>query len=347
MPVAAYVLAWSGRDETLPSHARAVLLVSSYERRYWASEPLILVYKFVLTGVIHLLPGARLQLWAGVVANLAAWAWLIVCMPFRSILCNAVAATALLQLLLTYISGFLFEGLGALGVDGASAIVNSYDYLHGWAGMLLIALNCVVFVVIAVSTSIGIIRAQQRRSRTAASLADQPSHQPSPIKQRDVSYHLFLSHTWSQGEQDTRTIKLELLKMLPDAKVFLDKDDLRPDLARYLRRSAWSRLPTSLLSEPSVCTRAAVRGAARPTAHRRPRVRPRSAACAATRSKQSSPANLFRLTAGRTRRRIKHGQRVGAWRRNSSRWGTTQSRRVHKLLRALPTSQLSGTACPE
>ena len=40
-------------------------------------------------------------------------------------------------------------------------------------------------------------------------------------------FHLFLSHTWAQGEEAMRTVKLRLLELMPDARVFLDKDDLK------------------------------------------------------------------------------------------------------------------------
>ena len=37
-------------------------------------------------------------------------------------------------------------------------------------------------------------------------------------------FHVFLSHTWAQGEEQMRTVKLRLLEMMPDLRVFLDKD---------------------------------------------------------------------------------------------------------------------------
>ena len=35
-------------------------------------------------------------------------------------------------------------------------------------------------------------------------------------------FHLFLSHTWAQGQSDMRVVKQRLLEMMPDVKVFLD-----------------------------------------------------------------------------------------------------------------------------
>ena len=41
------------------------------------------------------------------------------------------------------------------------------------------------------------------------------------------NFHLFLSHTWAQGEDEMRAVKLRLVEMMPDAVIFLDKDDLK------------------------------------------------------------------------------------------------------------------------
>merc|ERR550514_1405502 len=62
----------------------------------------------------------------------------------------------------------------------------------------------------------------------------QPGHRPdetdavaTPFELDDANaYHLFLSHTWKQGEDQMRTVKERLLQMVPKLRVFLDKDDL-------------------------------------------------------------------------------------------------------------------------
>ena len=107
------------------------LLVSSYRPGYWASESFGLLYKLMLTGCVHLLPGPRLQIWLGVLGNVALWSTLIVHQPFRSRLCNVVASLASLQLLLSYVSAFLF-----LENNGFSRLSD----LDGWIGTLLIIL---------------------------------------------------------------------------------------------------------------------------------------------------------------------------------------------------------------
>ena len=41
------------------------------------------------------------------------------------------------------------------------------------------------------------------------------------------SFHIFLSHVWSTGQDHMRIVKQRLLEMLPDIRVFLDVDDLK------------------------------------------------------------------------------------------------------------------------
>ena len=42
----------------------------------------------------------------------------------------------------------------------------------------------------------------------------------------EPDYHLFLSHVWGTGQDQMRIVKQRLLEMLPDARAFLDVDDL-------------------------------------------------------------------------------------------------------------------------
>ena len=215
LPLAALSLAWMYRNSESSKRERVTLLVDSYRNGFWACESLTLAYKFVLTGLINILPDARLQIWLGVVGNLMAWAGVIVYSPFQSALCNAVASTALLQLLLNYICSFLF-----LGAQESAQI----DLRTSGIGVLLIMLNCCCFAVLAVGSASSIWRA--RKVDSARRLRYEDGSEVHPPKLENKEYHLFLSHTWSQGEEAMRTIKLRLLEMIPRAKIFLDKDDM-------------------------------------------------------------------------------------------------------------------------
>ena len=141
MPFAALTLCRLFRNGSADSRERVALLVDSYKSHFWATEVYILAYKFVLTGFI---PSAswsepRIQIWLGVIGNLIASLWVLQSKPFRSKLCNAAALTALLPLLVTYVSAFLFlpnPAAAGLRID-----------LNSWAGSLLVVINCACFVV--------------------------------------------------------------------------------------------------------------------------------------------------------------------------------------------------------
>ena len=51
-----------------------------------------------------------------------------------------------------------------------------------------------------------------------------------PIEENDDGeerFHLFLSHSWSSGQDQMRILKQRLLEMVPDLQIFLDLDDLK------------------------------------------------------------------------------------------------------------------------
>ena len=231
MPFAALTLCRLFRNGSADSRERVALLVDSYKSHFWATEVYILAYKFVLTGFI---PSAswsepRIQIWLGVIGNLIASLWVLQSKPFRSKLCNAAALTALLQLLVTYVSAFLF-------LHNPAAAGSRID-LNSWAGSLLVAINCACFVVMAGGSSRDIWRERQlAKARRLRYCADGAEVDPPPISPDE--FHLFLSHTWAQGEEAMRTIKLRLTDMIPGAKVFLDKDDLKHGAgAEYIIKS--------------------------------------------------------------------------------------------------------------
>ena len=154
----------------------------------------------------------------GVIGNLAASLWLLQSKPFRSKLCKSAALTALLQLLMTFVSAFLF-------VDDFSA--QSHIDLSGWTGSLLIAVNCGCFVVIAGGTLRDVwVERRVVKSRRLRHCADHAEVDPPPIHRGE--FHLFLSHTWAQGEEAMRTVKLRLIEMMPKASIFLDKVLVKP-----------------------------------------------------------------------------------------------------------------------
>ena len=66
-------------------------------------------------------------------------------------------------------------------------------------------------------------------------------------------YHFFLSHVWGTGQDQMRIVKQRLVEMLPDARVFLDVDDLEEigDLEGNLNIAGYRN---HLLKPPPVTT---------------------------------------------------------------------------------------------
>lgn len=194
---------------------RVALLISSYEERFWFMESISLVHRFVFTGLIHLLwPETRVQLWLGVVLSLLVFVGFLLLRPYRFESCNIVQAATLLQLLLTYISAFLFyDSGGSGGVDDALTYSDS-------VGFLLVAVNCTCFVVLLISASIYVYTARQvvdkRRLYTTKDIPheivlDKPLKVPKFIGSSDdereqdrlraADYtHIFISHFWGTSE---------------------------------------------------------------------------------------------------------------------------------------------------
>ena len=51
-------------------------------------------------------------------------------------------------------------------------------------------------------------------------------HMPDLSLFANQKYHLFLSHTWSSGQDQVAVIKRQLTLLLPESRIFLDVDDL-------------------------------------------------------------------------------------------------------------------------
>ena len=83
------------------------------------------------------------------------------------------------------------------------------------AGLLLLAA-----IVVAVC------RGWSRRDQSAIFVFEQTGKPPRLHLAPELKWHLFLSHTWKSGQDQARTIKLQLVNLVVGLKCFLDVDDL-------------------------------------------------------------------------------------------------------------------------
>ena len=212
---------------------RVTLLVNTYEEKYWYCESLSLLHRFFFTGVIHLaLPETRVQIWFGVIVSLFVFVSFQLTLPYHYDICDSVQSAAFLQLLLTYISAFLFFN------DGGDEVVDVYGVL----GSVLVLINSGCFITMVAGAWINIYRTRKtvslRRLRYAS---NHKEAQPRPLS-AGLKYHVFLSHVWGTGQDQVRIIKERLLETFPPSslEIFLDVDepDLQiGDLEGYIERS--------------------------------------------------------------------------------------------------------------
>lgn len=98
------------RAEREERYERVSLLVSSYEDEFWYMEAVWMLHKFYFTGVIHLIaPSSALQVWAGAFGCVIFFTLTLQLQPYKSYVLDWLQLSALLQLLLTYMTMFLFQ----------------------------------------------------------------------------------------------------------------------------------------------------------------------------------------------------------------------------------------------
>ena len=233
LPLIALLLARGEHLRTAEDAAaseRAALLVNNYEPDFWYCEAVLLLHKLAFTGVIHLIaPETRLQLWCGMLGSLLTFILYLQARPFKHAIVDNVQAAALLQILFTYISAFLFFS------DGGEEF---HDEV--WLGAVLTAVNSVCFVVLLVTVVASAYRARRRAMRTRLHFLDTGEPVTARKLPPQLEYHLFLSHQWGTGQDQMRVTKSRLLEMMPDVQIFLDVDvkGLRlGDLESYVRAS--------------------------------------------------------------------------------------------------------------
>lgn len=227
---------------------RLSLLVSTYEPKYWYCESVWMLHRLFFTGVVLILqPESRTQIWFGSVVCLFFYVGFMLTRPFVYDIVDIVQAGCLLQLLLTYLTAFVF-------LDDGNAEMRAELDDNPMLGIALVAINCIAFIILFASMTIETIRTRQvARSRRLRFVENGGFVTPSdfqyaltapgsmlntklpfaPLKFRKddkgqvLSYHIFLSHSWRTGQDAMRITKERLIEMVPGMFVFLDVDDLR------------------------------------------------------------------------------------------------------------------------
>jgi len=235
-PAAAYIITRShggyqevSSTDKKPRGNRAALLLSSYVPDCSYYESLDLLRKLVLTSVVLVVaPNSMVQLWFGLMASAAAVLICIKLQPYASRLCQRLQLAASLQILVTYMTATVFYTDPRL-----HKYSDGYKNHDAATGALLVAANCVCFVLLLV---VLVRAASHRRIDLALRFDGDPSKLLPP---RAGHYHCFLSHVWLHAQDQVADIKSLLRSLVPESRCFLDVDNLSSiaDLEVYLQQS--------------------------------------------------------------------------------------------------------------
>ena len=148
-------------------------------------------------------------------------------------------SAALLQILLTYITAFLFYRDAAGGEDSINEAVEHSDVM----GVILVCINSACFLAMTVGTVVGIRISQRNHAegQLRVQLRGENSKSGGRKKKKEMlifakhligeaeeenedslKFHTFLSHVWSSAQDQMRFLKTRLLTLVPNARVFLD-----------------------------------------------------------------------------------------------------------------------------
>ena len=221
-PLASFLISWNYHyrierySDDRDAYERISVVVSTYSDEFWYVESISLLHKAFFTGVIHIIePGTRIQIWSGVVGSLFIYILFLLSMPYKHDVCDWLQAAALLQLLLTYVSAFLFFD------DGSE---ETSRYRNDEYGIVLVLINCLCFMVLILWTALHIFRQRRMlRQRRLRYVQNDAPCTPRPLG-KGLEYHLFLSHVWRTGQDAMRVVKERLLEVLPGLEIFLDVD---------------------------------------------------------------------------------------------------------------------------
>ena len=205
-------------------------LYAPYQPQFYYFQLLELMRKVFLLGLVVYIPGGSLlQLLVAIVFAVCTLAVQVQVSPHKQPSDSHFATVTGLGVVATLIActvlrlGELRDTLAAshvqhelwsaLDFDGQSALAVLFGTTAGTLG-LLVAFS--LHASRAAWTSVRLVR--HKLSHRLPSL---------PPFDDDTSWHAFISHTWSTGQDQARSIKHLLKEVLPGIRVFLDVDELR------------------------------------------------------------------------------------------------------------------------
>ena len=185
--------------------------------QWWGG--VVVLQKLTLCGFLALFrPGTRSQLLVAVMIALAIFAMQLFVQPYRARSDNFFAHGTSLSLIFIFLSSVglqstaAFESSASLRGEslGSEELKLELATLFGFTILVLVGLSAVFVWELHQAREVLVLR----------STGQPPALAPPPPK-----WHAFLSHNWD-NQDAVATIKRQLQRLLPEARIFLDVDDL-------------------------------------------------------------------------------------------------------------------------
>ena len=254
-------------------HTPFTFLYREYEQEYFFWELMEMGRRFTLVGLLIVWPyhqGTVMQLGTANVISLLYLVLQLQAMPYKNIYNDHLALLASVAICVIFLASIFYKYTALTKLPQIEERLSIEEQERYSVGSMLLTCTfilCIVGALVVSGLLLMIQAAQERhtglidaRDKMARRLRWADDERPvilgdpvlqlgkpppfEPLCQRDeidasIRFHLFLSHVWSQGQDQMRIIKQRLLEMLPDIKVFLDVDDMQFGRgAEYLDASA-------------------------------------------------------------------------------------------------------------
>ena len=225
-------------------------LHNEYEDSVFWWELVEMLRKFIIVGVMVVVAnGNMLQLAIGTVLC-GVFLFLQLCAaPYKEISDDYLAATTGFCTLMFFVCAMNYKYASFFDLSYTRETMTEeqlriYDiYTPALSAMVLIS----IFASLVGTAFIGIVQVGTQASRHRRELRFAKARrlryvandeEVTPPRIDETAYHLFLSHTWAQGQSEMRIVKAKLREMMPDIQVFLDVDDLEFGAGHeYIERS--------------------------------------------------------------------------------------------------------------
>jgi hypothetical protein len=255
LPILYFILVFQCR-EAIRTHSPSKLscgcrfLWAEYKPDMWWFETVQQLRKLFLTGYVMLFDKSFLnaRLIAALVVTFMFRELADFRDPFRDVVSGRLFELQQMMLVVIFITGFLLRLCDdpVYGQDLCRSI--------GFEDAFGLSLFCVIWILVLFGVVVTLIVVKLLEHSNSTTLRLKNGKEPTLTLAPEHSYHTFVSHIWSSGQDQAAVIKRQLEHLLPTSKVFLDVDDLVEigDLENYVRSTQCMLL---FLSKGYFCSR--------------------------------------------------------------------------------------------